>query len=164
MGNPANETVRYPFTSFNFSVEIEVPGIAQEVCSASFSECDGLEMTMEVKTIREGGNNGEQIRLTGPFAYGQLTLKRGMTATFDLWDWFNATLQDGRLRAKRAEVVLLAADGTTERARFMLKRCMPVKLKAPPLNGKDGIIAIEELQLAYESLTLKKPGGGGNNG
>ena len=164
MGNPANETVRYPFTSFNFSVEIEVPGISQEVCSASCSECDGLEMSMEVKTIREGGNNGEQIRLTGPFAYGQLTLKRGMTATFDLWDWFNATLKDGRLRAKRAEVVLLAPDGTTERARFMLKRCMPIKLKAPALNGKDGTIAIEELQLAYESLTLEKPGGGANNG
>jgi phage tail-like protein len=57
-----------------------------------------------------------------------------------------------------AEVVLFAPDGQTERARFVLSRCMPVKLKAPAMNAKDGTIAIEELQLAYESLTLKEPG------
>jgi phage tail-like protein len=160
MPNPANETVLYPFTAFNFAVEINVPGVSPKACSASFSECDGLEMTMEVKTIREGGNNGKQLRLVGPVGYGQLTLKRGMTATFDLWDWFTAVLGNGRLRAD-AEVVLFAGDGQTERARFLLTRCLPVKLKAPALNAKDGMVAIEELQLAYESLTLKRPAGGG---
>lgn len=156
MPNPANETVVYPFTSFNFAVEINVPDVSPKVCNASFSECDGLEMTMDVKTIREGGNNGKQIRLTGPRNYGQLTLKRGMTETFELWDWFSATLTRAGLRAD-AEVVLFAPDGKTERARFLLSRCIPVKLKAPALNAKDGTIAIEELQLAYESLELKKP-------
>ena len=156
MANAANETIVYPFTSFDFAVEINVRDVSHKVCSAAFSECDGLEMTREVKTIREGGNNGAQIRLSGPVSYGQLTLKRGMTATFDLWDWFNAGLMNPALRAD-AEVVLFAPDGRTERARFVLKRCLPVKLKAPPLNAKDGIVAIEEFQLAYESLTLKKP-------
>jgi phage tail-like protein len=160
MATPANETVLYPFTAFNFAVEINVPGIAPKVYNAAFSECDGLEMTMEVKTIREGGNNGRQIRLTGPLNYGQLTLKRGMTAAFDLWEWFSQMLTNPALRAD-AEVVLLAADGTTERARFVLTRCLPTKLKAPALNAKDGMVAIEELQLAYESLTLRPPGGQG---
>lgn len=160
MSNPANETVKYPFTAFNFAVEINVPGVSSKVCSAAFSECDGLDMTMEVKTIREGGNSSTQYRLAGPVSYGQLTLKRGMTATFDLWDWFNATLNNARLRAD-AEVVLFAADGRTERARFILQRCLPVKVKAPSLNAKDGMIAIEELQLAYESMRLKRPSGGG---
>src|SRR5207244_11152027 len=116
MANPANETIRYPFTAFNFAVEINLPGVSPKICSAAFAECDGLEMTMDVKTIREGGNNGKQIRLTGPFNYGQLTLKRGMTATFDLWDWFSKMLTNAALRAD-AEVVLLAADGTTVRDR-----------------------------------------------
>lgn len=159
MANPANETVVYPFTAFNFAVEINVPDLSPKVCHAAFAECDGLEMTMDVKTIREGGNNGRQVRLTGPMNFGQLTLKRGMTASFDLWDWFSAMLERPRLRAD-AEVVLFAADGSTERARFILSRCLPVKLKAPALNAKDGVVAIEELQLAYESLTLRKPQGG----
>ena len=110
---------------------------------------------MEVKTIREGGNNGKQIRLSGPLTFGSLTLKRGMTASFDLWHWFNKMLTDASLRAD-AEVVLLAGDGTTERARFVLSRCVPIKLKAPALSAKDGTLAIEEFQLAYESLSLKE--------
>ena len=159
MANPAAETVAYPFTSFNFSIEITVPGFSNTVCSAAFAECDGLELSMEVKTIREGGNNGNQVRLSGPFAFGQLTLKRGMTTNFDLWEWFNAALTDTSLRAN-AEVVLLAADGATERARFVLSRCLPMKLKTSALNAKDAAIAVEEFQMAYESLSLRKPGGG----
>ncbi len=159
MANEAtDEPTLYPFMAFNFAVEINVDGVSSKVCKAAFSECDGLEMTMDVKTIREGGNNGKQIRLTGPFSYGQLTLKRGMTATFDLWDWFSAVQSKPSLRAD-AEVVLFAADKNTRRASFLLSRCVPVKLKAPALNAKDGMVAIEEFQLAYESLTLKKPGG-----
>lgn len=155
--DPKHESQVKPFTAFNFSVEIHVEGVAMQVCDAAFSECDGLEMTMEVKTIREGGNNGRQIRLTGPLNFGQCTLKRGMTANTDLWNWFDLMLTNPALRAD-AEVVNFAADGHTEKARFQLWRCVPVKLKAPPLNAKDGMVAIEELQLSYETLTLKKPG------
>lgn len=158
MANHADKTALYPFTAFSFAVEIHVPDLSPRVCNASFAECDGLEMSMEVKTVREGGNNGRQLRLAGPLTYAQLTLKRGMTASFELWDWFGATLDRPGLRAD-AEVVMFASDGTSERARFILSRCLPVKLKAPPLNAKDGMVAIEELQLAYESLRLKRPGG-----
>jgi len=157
VADPADETVHYPLTAFNFAVEINVPGVSNKVCNAAFSERDGLETTMEVKTIREGGNNGRQIRLTGPLAFGLLTLKRGMTKSFDLWDWLTRLQTQPGLRAD-AEVVVFAADGHTERARFTLSRCVPTKLKAPPLNAKDGGVAIEELQLAYEALALKRPG------
>ena len=155
MPNAIDETTRYPFTAFNFAIEIDLPGGPKRVCNAAFSECDGLEMTMDVKTIREGGNNGRQIRLTGPLNFGTLTLKRGMTANFDLWKWFSTMLTKPNLRAD-AYVILLAADGRTEQARFLLTSCLPIKLKAPALNAKDGAVAIEELQLAYESLTLKQ--------
>lgn len=154
MPNSADETIIFPFTAFNFSIEITKADNAKPLCSAAFAECDGLEMTMDVKTIREGGNNGQQVRLTGPLNMGTLTLKRGMTANFDLWNWFGDTLKTPGLRAN-VDVVLLAANGQDERARFKLMRCLPIKLKAPPLNAKDGIVAIEELQLAYESLTLE---------
>lgn len=146
----------YPYTAFNFSIEINAPGISPQVCAAAFSECDGLEMAMEIKTIREGGSNNRQIRLTGPMTYGTLTLKRGMTDNFDLWDWVARLLSEPALRAD-AEVALLAADGVTVRARYVLARCLPMKVKAPALNAKDGTIAIEEFQLAYESLTFKRP-------
>ena len=85
-----------PFTTFNFLVEIEVRDVSAKIASASFSEVDGLEMSIEPKTIREGGNNGGPVHLVGPVGYGQLTLKRGMTADRDLWRWFERAAADGR--------------------------------------------------------------------
>ena len=146
----------YPFPAFSFAVEIYRGEDSTPLVEAAFAECDGLEMTHEVKTIREGGDNKRQIRLNGPVSYGQLTLRRGMTGNFSLWKWFQDSIDDPRLRAG-AEVVLLAPDGVSERARFQLSRCVPVKVKAPQLNAKDGQIAVEELQVAYETLQLALP-------
>src|ERR1700686_1044438 len=84
-----------PFTNFNFLVEIEVDGVSDLVCAAMFSDVDGLEMTIEPKTIREGGRNTGPVHMAGQVSYGQLTLKRGMTSTFDLWKWFEATVAPG---------------------------------------------------------------------
>ena len=155
----------YPFTAFNFSVEINVPFIGPKLCNAAFSDCDGLDMTMDVKTIREGGNNTQQIRMVGAVNYGLVTLKRGMTNNFDLWDWFDAQQHANPkqlrtdLRAD-VDVVILSADHQRELARFVLKKCLLTKLKAPTLTAKDGGIAIEEMQLSYESMKLKHPLGG----
>jgi phage tail-like protein len=153
-----------PFIAYNFLVEINVPAIATVLCQAAFSECDGLEMTMDVKTIREGGNNTRQIRLIGPANYGVLTLKRGMTANYDLWDWFDAQQQGSpkQLRSDlrgETKVTMLSVD-RKETAIFTLRSCLLTKLKAPPLNAKDGVVAIEELQLTYESMSFSQPGGG----
>lgn len=157
----AKETILAPFSAFNFSVEIEVPGMNGAICEAAFAECDGLEITREVKTIREGGNNTEQIRLSGPANYAPLTLKRGMTSSFDLWRWFQKSLENPSLRGS-ADVVLFATERSNdgqnkrqERARFRLTGCLPVKLKAPAMNAKDGTIAIEEFQMVYASMKLK---------
>ncbi len=148
-----------PFTAFNFSVEIVVDGDAP-LCGASFSECDGLEASQEFKTIREGGNNGVQVRLAGPTSYGTVTLKRGLTDDgFAVWSWFERSQRDPALRA-HADVVLLAEDGATERMRFALTGCRPMKVKAPPLNATDGMVAIEELQVAYETLAWQQGAGG----
>lgn len=147
-----------PFTAFNFLVEIQVPGISTKVCKGGFDKCDGLEMSSEPKTIREGGNNLRQIHLPGPVSYAQLTLRRGMTDNFDLWDWFTRVQEtDGRHLRGEAVVVMLAADGVTKQLRFELSRCLPVKLRAPELNAKDGMLAIEEMTLAYERLEFVRP-------
>jgi phage tail-like protein len=151
-----------PFTTFRFLVEVKVDGVATKVCGATFSEVDGLEMTMEPKTIREGGNNTVAVHLVGPVSYAQLTLKRGMTPNFDLWKWFAKVNSPGfRGVRSRLEVIVISSDGEREDARFVAEGCMPVKIKAPGLNAKEGQIAIEEMQVVYQSLTLKASSGSG---
>jgi phage tail-like protein len=48
----------------------------------------------------------------------------------------------------------MAPDASTEQLRFRLERCIPTKLKASALNAKDGQLAIEEMQVAYEAMTV----------
>lgn len=144
----------YPFTAFNFEVRIRREGQSALLCDGAFAECDGLDMNMEVKTIRQGGDNRRQIRFAGPASFGQLTLKRGMTSNFDLWKWFSDTLDDPGLRAD-ADIAVFAADGSTVQVRFELTRCLPIKLKTPALNAREGTVAVEELQLAYETVSVK---------
>jgi phage tail-like protein len=77
-----------------------------------------------------------------------------MTNNFDLWTWFESLYDSSKPTARgNVTVTVLAADGVTENVAFFVERCLPVKLKAPPLHARDGIIAIEELQLAYEWLS-----------
>ena len=149
-----------PFTTFNFRVNISVDlgGETKTICEGEFSECDGLEMNLSPKTIRQGGDNGRQIHLAGPVGYGQLSLKRGMTKDSRLWNWLDQTIRDPSLRAEVEILMLSSALSRKKDVRFKLTRCLPTKLKAPALNAKDGSIAIEEMQIAYESLVLVTQG------
>ncbi len=160
MASASEETTTTPFSTFNFKVELSISGDPVILCSAAFSECGGLEMTMEPKTIREGGNNNQPIHLIGPVSYGKLSLKRGMTDTFHLWEWFERVLMpgEGGVRADGL-VVMMAPDGVTEQVSFELSGCLPVRMRAPGLNAKEGLLAIEEMEIAYEMLRIKPPGG-----
>jgi phage tail-like protein len=160
----------YPFTAFRFEVLLLVAqpdqvGLGSPLCAGQFSDCDGLEMTMEPKTVKEGGNNLEQIHLPGRVSYGQLTLKRGMTANLDLWKWFTVAAGGGfkaNQQATENKRGLLAVgqvtmfdNGGRPKLRFMLTGCLPVKIKGATLSAKDGQVAIEEMQIAYRTLAVK---------
>ncbi|MGO9428652.1 phage tail protein [Rhodoblastus sp.] len=159
----------YPFTSFNFEVALTMQqpdplGLPAPFCNGAFSECDGIEMTMEPKTVREGGNNTQQIHLVGPVSYGTLTLKRGMTNNQDLWVWFNAVVGNPSAptpaRGALANAVITMCDSAQKpQAKFNLQDCLPIKLKAAPMNAKDGGVAIEEIHIAYSSFSIE-PGQG----
>lgn len=164
-----NGTIERPFTAFNFKVVFTRENEDRPLCEAAFSECDGLEVTMEPKTFREGGNNVSQIHLVGPVTYGQLSLKRGMTSSFDLWTWYDDVLQrpNHGLRVDGMVVMLASrrtpkeereegSAGGREQVTFLLSRCLPVRIKAPALSAADGQVAIEELQVAYERLKIVK--------
>jgi phage tail-like protein len=151
-----------PLIAFRFELQLTVDnpdrfGLTSKLCGGQFSEIDGLEMSNEVKTVREGGNNLNQIHLVGPVTYGQLTLKRGMTPNLDLWKWFKAAAggeQNGRGTMAQGAVEMRDASNT-KRFRFELTDCLPIKMKAPSFNAKDGAVAIEEMQIAYSSFTVR---------
>jgi phage tail-like protein len=153
-------TTDVPFTAFRFEVTLDleppVNGLTNPLCKASFAECDGLEMTMEPKTIESGGVNDRQIHLIGPVKFAQLTLKRGMTSNLQLWTWMTLAAQ-GTVAPASGTVTMWDTDGTRV-IEFALQRCLPVRMRAPSLNAREGLVAVEELALVYETMTVKPAG------
>ncbi|MGA2828837.1 MAG: phage tail protein [Streptosporangiaceae bacterium] len=152
-----------PFTAFRFEVVLDlenpVAGITSPLCDAAFAECEGLEMTMEPKTIESGGVNNRQIHLIGPVKFSQLTLKRGMTSNLQLWSWLALTAR-GTVAPASGTVTMWDTDSTPV-IEFALQGCLPVRMRGPSLNAREGLVAVEELALVYETMSVTAAGTGG---
>ena len=149
-----------PLHVFRFHVDFKRDAVAGEpkntsvsLCSGAFAECTGLEATMEAKEIKAGGLNYGPAQRVGPVSFATVVLKRGMTPTRDLWNWFQ--LVSGGSYAYRLSVEIQMQDGRGETVlTWALKRALPVKFKAADLNARGTEIGIEELHLAHEGLHL----------
>jgi phage tail-like protein len=128
-------------------------GGSVELCRGAFAECTGLEATMEPKVIKAGGMNYGPAQRTGPVSFSTVVLKRGMTSSSDLWQWFQSVSGGGY--AMRLSVEIAVQDGRGETVHtWGLKRALPVKFKTADLNARGTDIGVEELHLAHEGLQL----------
>src|SRR5215467_11081253 len=84
-----------PVLSYNFLISFvdsssvlvaELTGIGTTV-AAGFSECSGLEMTMQPEEYREGGRNDSVLKFPNRITWSNIILKRGIVADTGLWDW-----------------------------------------------------------------------------
>jgi phage tail-like protein len=127
-----------------------------DVCQGAFSECTGLEATMEAKVVKEGGRNyGAAIR-AGYTSFATVVLKRGISTTMDLWQIYNAFATGYFAPRLQVTINVLDLDGTAVRA-WQLQRAMPVKFKFADLNARGAEVGIEELHLAHEGLFAVSP-------
>ncbi|TCK22874.1 phage tail protein [Pseudonocardia endophytica] len=135
-----------PYLAFNFLVELD--GIAQ----ASFRECSGLSSTTEVIETREGGDNTTVRKLPGKTTYSDITLKWGLTASDELWQWRREVTQ-GAFTRRNGSVVVFDLSNHHEVARWNFVAAWPTKWDGPAFNATGNEIAVETLVLAHEGIT-----------
>ncbi len=133
-----------PLTSFAFHVEIG------SVSEAVFSECSGLQAEVQVEEYFQGGDNDTVHKLPGRVRFSNVTLRRGIGCSDQLWNWWKEVLQ-GRITRKQVSIILYDQPGN-EVMRWTLADAFPVKWVAPQLRAGDNNIAIEALELTYEGL------------
>jgi len=152
-----------PVHVFNFEVSFfEDPldsdsarGADVPMCGGAFSECTGLEATMEPKVIKEGGRNYGAAQRAGPVTFATVILKRGMTTNGDLWEWFERMTSGEYARRLGARIQIRnGAQNAEPVMEWRLKNVMPIKFKTADLNAKATEVGIEELHLAHEGLSL----------
>jgi phage tail-like protein len=151
------ENMLAPLHVFRFQVEFREDSLNSgggdevPVCSGAFSECSGLEATMEPKVIKEGGRNYGAAQRAGPVSFSTVVLKRGMTSTRDLWSWFELVSRGGYSYRLAAVITMLDLAGNPV-LRWQLEKALAVKFKAADLSAKATDVGIEELHLAHEGL------------
>jgi len=153
-----------PFPAFRFQVNFLNAGSRVSLARGAFSECSGLEATMEPKVIKEGGRNYGPAQRVGPVTFAEVVFKRGLTSNWDLWKWFAKVAQGSYAYRLDVEIAIFGpGDVDRGKARFVwkLERCLPTKFKGPELDASSDQISVEELHLVHEGLTLVHPGGGG---
>jgi phage tail-like protein len=133
-----------PYKSHLFLVEID--GITQ----ASFSECSGFASHVEVIEYREGGDPNSVRKLPGKVSYQDITLKRGLTSSSELYDW-HASALNPPIQRKNGSVVVLD-DTLAEQVRWNFTGAWISKWDGPALSGKGNDVAIETLTISCESL------------
>ncbi len=120
-----------------------------------FSECSGLEMTMEVYEYKEGGVNDYVHKFPTRAGFSNLTLKRGMGFSDELWLWHYDYIQ-GKGKRRDGIIALQSELGAPVKI-WIFKRGIPLKWTGPVFNATQNAVAIEALEITHEGLELLSP-------
>jgi phage tail-like protein len=143
-----------PYAQFNFLIDLGTG--ATDGPQAGFQECSEIGMSVDVIQYRNGNDRENSVRkLTGLARYPNVTLRRGIIGSLDLYQWLN-DIRDGNQTAYRTVTVqLLSEDHTSVVQAWKLLRARIIKHTSGPLNAKGTDVAMEELVLAYERLEME---------
>jgi len=149
-----------PYGATNFVITLidssaELMSTLQQIdrtASGGFSECSGLESTIECEEYKEGGNNGPALIFPTRAKTTPLVLKRGITTNDDLWIWHNSFIM-GRGKRKSGLIVLQNESRQAVKA-WAFQRGIPTKYVGATLNAMESGVALEELAITHEGLAL----------
>ena len=160
MANLINSYTRNdPFATYKFHVEID--GIE----GAAFSDCSGLDMSVEVMEQPEGGLNEYTHKFLGRTKWSNVTLKRGITVSDELFKWYMDTLKDfnaGKgIKLKNVTITLYSISSSVSQEMvktkmYHLSNAFPVKWTGPSFKTDEAAYAVETLELAHHGITITK--------
>ncbi len=88
---------------------------------------------------------------------GDVTLKRGVVDSSCLWNWISQVRQSGGASEHDVIITRLVTANRPIQA-WRLRNAKPTKYTGPPLGGKSGKVAMEELVLSAEAIEIVPPG------
>ncbi|HEX3232022.1 MAG TPA: phage tail protein [Pyrinomonadaceae bacterium] len=144
-----------PYGAFNFLVNLNSAGVAPDSILGGFSDVSGLGTEMKIAEYRNGNEKENHVRkVPGTHTVADVTLKRGIVNSKDLWTW----IQDVRVNgpaAKREVVITLRDESGKDVQSWKLAGVVPLKYTGPTLAAKGGgDVSMEELSLSAEGLEI----------
>jgi phage tail-like protein len=138
----------WPLPRFYFSVGLE------DGAAASFQEVEGLDSEPQGTEYRHGNSPVfYPIKMPGLGRVGNVTIRKGVVVKGSkLWDWLNEVKLD--TVARRTVVIRLLDETGTPKRTWMLDDARPIKITGPDLKGDGNEVAVESVEIAYETLTV----------
>ncbi len=142
-----------PYVQFNFLVDLGTGNSDGPV--AGFQECSNIGMEVTVAEYRAGNHKENSVqKITGLNKSTDVTLKRGVIGSLDLYQWLNQ-IRNGDQSALRTVTVSLQDEAHAQVVQtWKLIRARIIKHVSGPLNAKGTDVAMEELTIAYERLEM----------
>lgn len=135
-----------PLRNFRFRVEID------GLVAAGFSEVHIGATTVDVIDYREGNEPNHVRKLPGLHKFADITLKRGVTTSLELFNWHKEIRQGLTAQARRNVAIIVADESGVDQVRFIVSEAWPVKYEVSDLNGKGNEVMVELLELANEGI------------
>ncbi len=128
-----------------------------DVALGGFTECSGLEMSLQTEEYKEGGNNGAYAQV--PDArhlvehHAQERRRHGHRAV-----GLALRLREGKGK-RRDGVIVLLNDRHVPNNIWYFRRGLPVKYTGPSLNATQNNVAIESIEIAHEGISRCRSSG-----
>jgi len=143
-----------PYPAYNYIVNLNGPRDPEKLLGG-FSDVSGLTTEIHISEYRDGNEVEAHVRkMPGAHKVGDVTLKRGLVNSMDLWDWIQQTRTTG-VDAQRDVVITLRDEANAPVQQWKLRNVVPMKYTGPTLAGKGaGDVAMEELVLSAEGFEI----------
>lgn len=141
------ENTTWPLPKFYFSVT-GIPG------NPVFQEVTGLDSEAQIIEYRAGNSAiFAPIKMPGLQKVGNVTMKKGIFVTDQtLWTWFSSIAMN---TITRSTVVVSLLDETgAPRMIWTLNNAWPTKLTGTDLKSDGNEVAVESIEIAYETLKV----------
>ena len=136
-----------PLVGFHFQLDLG------GVVAGYFTEISGLGSENEVveHKVVEGGKQKVQ-KIPGRLKWGDITLKRGITAMMDIWTW-RKQVEDGNVDAARTNGSIIMLDQElTPVAQWDFEGAWPSKVSGPQVQSDSNNYGVEELTVVHEYI------------
>ena len=137
---------RDPLRNFRFRLEIDGLSLA------GFSDVAIGATVTETIDYREGTDPPHLRKLSGLTKYGNITLKRGITDSLELFGWHQQIVQGGLDNGRKRVIIVVQDETGQDKVRFVVTDAWPVKYDPGDLVAKGNEVLIELLELANEGI------------
>lgn len=144
-----------PYAQFNFQVEFDKGDAVTS--KAGFQEISGIGMEVGVAEYRTGNAaTNNVIKITGLNKSSDVTLKRGAIGALDLYSWLDEVRNGNRgTRTVTIQLRTETAGNPVPVLTWKLNEARITKYTCGSFSAKSNEIAMEELVLTYERLTME---------